>query len=181
MRKYENFDGKIAFISPCIAKKSEFDDPNTHNNINYNVTITKLKEYMKANNIELSQYAEKDFDNPVPNMGYNYSRPGGLRENVEYYTDCEVWVRQVEGSRHAKEYVVDEYAERVRHNKPVPQLIDVLNCITGCNQGTGTDKDVPVDDIDNVVNARKKKFVKRENEGPFDNPVFKMFDEILNP
>jgi hypothetical protein len=138
---------------------------------------------MEAHHIDLHQYPETDFDNPTPNMGYNYSRPGGLRENVDYYTCGEVWVKQIEGSRHAKAYVAEEYMERVKRNKPVPQLVDVLNCLTGCNQGTGTDKDIPTDDIDVIVNARKKKFVKRESESqdPFDNPIFQMFDERINP
>jgi len=180
MRKYENFDGKIAFISPCIAKKTEFDDPNTNSYINYNVTIKKLKEYITANNIELLQYPESNFDNPNPNMGYNYSRPGGLRENVEYYTSGKVWVKQVEGVKHSADYI-EEYRHRLFNKKPTPQLVDLLNCLTGCNQGTGTDRSVPTDDIDYVINNRKKRFVNRENQGPLDNPIFKMFDEKLNP
>ena len=178
MRKYENFEGSIAFISPCIAKKTEFEDPNNNKYVNYNITITKLKEYIKDNHIELSQYPESNFDNMNPNLGYNYSRPGGLREHVEYYTDGTVWVKQVEGVKHAAHYI-EEYRERLFNKKPTPQLVDILNCLTGCNQGTGTDRDIPTDDIDYVVNARKKKFINRENQGPLDNPVFKLLDEKL--
>jgi iron only hydrogenase large subunit-like protein len=183
MRKYENFEGQIAFISPCIAKQLEFFDPNTKANINYNVTIQKLKEYINEKEINLLNYPELDFDNPNPNMGYNYSRPGGLKENVDYYTNGEVWVKQVEGTKHATEYL-REYEERIIHHKLVPQLVDILNCPIGCNLGTGIDHNdyASIDDIDYVVNTRKKQFVKQEDNGnPFDNLIFKMFDDKLDP
>ena len=182
LRKYENFEGQIAFISPCIAKKTEFDDPNTKGNINYNVTMHSLRAHMASNNIDVTQYKQSNFDNMNPNLGYNYSRPGGLRENVAYYTKGEVWVKQLEGIKHSAEYL-REYKERVKHRRPVPQLIDILNCLAGCNEGTGTDHDVPVDDIDYMINTRKKQTLNPEkiNRDPFDNPAFKMFDEKLNP
>ena len=42
IRKYLGINDEIAFISPCIAKKLEIDDPNTYGYIKYNVTLTSL-------------------------------------------------------------------------------------------------------------------------------------------
>ena len=42
-RKEMGIRDKLAFISPCIAKKNEIDDPNTQGYINYNVTFDHLK------------------------------------------------------------------------------------------------------------------------------------------
>jgi len=87
LRKYKGYAGNIAFISPCIAKKIEFSDSNNSNYINYNITIHKLKDYIITNKIDISTYPEVEFDNPAPNIGFNYSRPGGLKEQVDYYNE----------------------------------------------------------------------------------------------
>ena len=49
MRKVLGFKGKIAAISPCIAKIDEFHE--TGNIINYNVTMEHLRQYFEENNM----------------------------------------------------------------------------------------------------------------------------------
>jgi len=44
LRKYANVSGDIACLSPCIAKKFEFEETGL---IQYNVTFRKFAEYMK--------------------------------------------------------------------------------------------------------------------------------------
>ena len=39
MKKYMNVGDKLAFISPCIAKKNEIDDPNNKGYVSYNLTF----------------------------------------------------------------------------------------------------------------------------------------------
>ncbi|MCL2039260.1 MAG: 4Fe-4S binding protein [Bacteroidetes bacterium] len=180
MRKYENFKGKIAFISPCIAKRIEIFDVNNGNLINYNVTIKKLKEYIKEKNINLSDFPESNFDNLSPNLGYNYSRPGGLKEQVDYYTGGDMWVKQVEGIPKATDYI-QKYADRIKSMKPTPQLVDILSCDCGCNFGPGTEQNICEDDIDYKIKSRKKHFLDVTFDKPMDNPLFKMFDDKLNP
>lgn len=50
---------KIAVISPCIAKRREFDAIDLGN---FNVTIHSLHQYFKENKINLSKYQPIDFD-----------------------------------------------------------------------------------------------------------------------
>ena len=38
-KKYMGINDRLAFISPCIAKKNEIDDPNCNGYISYNVTF----------------------------------------------------------------------------------------------------------------------------------------------
>ena len=187
MKKYENYKGKIAMLSPCIAKKSEFEDPNTHNFVQYNVTVTKLKEHLKNNNINLKSFSAQDFDSIHSNLGYAFSRPGGLRENVDFYTNSSVWIKQVEGPKHAFHYLA-EYNNRKRERKPIPQLVDILNCLKGCNCGTATNDDVSMDDIDYATNKFKKEFMQSERaamddatHGASRTPLFDMFDAKLHP
>lgn len=154
LRQYIKATEPIAFISPCVAKIDEINDPVNTGLVQYNVTYSKIKKYVKDNAINLDLFPAIDFENePSCGLGLTFSRPGGLRENVEHYTR-EAWVKQVEGPELAYHYL-DTYEKRVKNNKPVPLLVDILNCEFGCNLGTGTDHDVDIDDVDNETNKLK--------------------------
>ena len=82
--KYSKVADRIAFLSPCVGKVSEFTDKNTGNIIQYNVTYKKLREYLDKNKVNLNNFDKYDFEDIGCNLGFTFSRPGGLRENVEY-------------------------------------------------------------------------------------------------
>ncbi|HYE82403.1 MAG TPA: methyl-accepting chemotaxis protein [Clostridia bacterium] len=153
LKKHAKVNSEIAFLSPCIGKTNEINDANTQNYIQYNVTYRKLKEYLEKNNINLSHYDRQDFEDIGCSLGFLFSRPGGLRENVEAKVKG-AWVRQVEGHESVFGYL-DEYNERIKNHKAVPLLVDILNCSKGCNVGTGTTREAAVDDIDIKFNAMK--------------------------
>ena len=50
LKKYEQLSDKLAFISPCIAKKKEIEDPDTHRYVSYNVTFDHLMQYISSIN-----------------------------------------------------------------------------------------------------------------------------------
>lgn len=154
LRKYENHTSDIAFLSPCIAKTNEINDINTGNMIQYNVTFKKLKEYLETHQVNLISYNKQPFEDIGCSLGCLFSRPGGLRENVEQKVK-NAWIRQIEGHEHAYAYL-DNYSERVKFNKSVPLLVDILNCPNGCSIGTATAKDIEVDDIDQYLNNMKQ-------------------------
>lgn len=178
LRKYKDVGDDLAFLSPCIGKKIEFTDPNTFGHVKYNVTIAKLKKYLQDNHINLMNYPSDEFDNKPCDLGFAFSRPGGLRENVEYYTDGTAWVKQVEGIQEAVEYL-EQYKKRVRTKHQTPLLVDILNCSNGCNIGTGTDRDVQLDDIDYITNRQKAMFMK-EKPAAQDSISFAEFDQMLS-
>ena len=41
-KKYAHITDRLAFISPCIAKKTEITDPDTGGYVSYNVTFDHL-------------------------------------------------------------------------------------------------------------------------------------------
>ena len=51
VRKVLGLQDKLCFISPCIAKKLEIDDPNNKGLVQYNVTFNHLMKYVKEHNI----------------------------------------------------------------------------------------------------------------------------------
>ncbi|MGE5327915.1 MAG: [Fe-Fe] hydrogenase large subunit C-terminal domain-containing protein [Deltaproteobacteria bacterium] len=154
MRTYEKMNDDIAFLSPCIGKIDEINDSNTNGIVNYNITYKKVKEYLSKNKIDILNSYEYDFDDMGCGLGFVFSRPGGLKENVENRVPG-AWVKQVEGTEHAYHYLKD-YSKRIKNSRPVPLLVDILNCPQGCNCGTGTDKSVSVDDVDYKFNNMKK-------------------------
>ncbi len=181
LKKYEGYNGTLAFISPCIAKINEIRDKNTNGLIKYNVTFKRLIEYIQNNNINLDSYPELEFNDMGCSIGLLYSRPGGLRENVEARMTG-AWVRQIEGHNHAYHYL-DEYKKRLAKNKPLPLLVDILNCSFGCNLGTGTTKETEIDDIDLLFNQMKNDKLKAKGKRPLRKRIdemYKLFDSKLN-
>lgn len=180
LKKYIKTEDRIAFLSPCIGKTDEFIDPNTNGYVSYNVTYRKLHDYIKAKGIDLAGYPDRDFDDIGCWLGCVYSRPGGLRENVEELVKG-AWVRQIEGPGHAYSYL-GEYARRLHESRPLPLLVDILNCSHGCNIGTATRKHITIDDADLKLNAVKSfKLLEKTAEDKLkSNDLFEMFDRDLS-
>ena len=120
-----------------------------------------------------------DFDNRDAWLGAIYSRPGGLRENVELLVE-DAWIRQVEGPSHAYPYL-DEYSRRLAKGKTMPLLVDILNCSHGCNRGSATGKTVTIDDADLTLNTEKRmrKAGRGEGDEGRQKSLFGYFDAHL--
>ena len=128
---------KLAFISPCIAKKNEIDDPNCHGYVSYNVTFKHLVEYIKSHNLKKGGTLAKD--EIEYGLGSIYPTPGGLKENVYWFLGNDIFIRQAEGEKHMYEYL-HSYHDRVKRHKALPFMVDALNCSAGCIYGTGVEE-----------------------------------------
>lgn len=181
LNKYIKVKDKLAFLSPCIAKVNEINDKNTGGLVHYNVTYAKLEEYLEKNKINLNSYNETEFDDMGCGLGLTFSRPGGLRENVEFHARG-AWVKQVEGVMHAYHYL-SEYDQRAKNGSNIPLIVDILNCINGCNLGTGTKKKVPIDDIDYNTNKLKQQKISEKSKkkllGKESYELFEKFNKEL--
>ena len=182
LKKYIKVMDKLVFLSPCIAKINEINDTNTGRTVHYNVTVYMLNKFIKNHQIDLNKYQEEEFDDIGCGLGLTFSRPGGLRENVEFHNK-NVWVKQVEGVEHAYNYLT-KYSNRLKQGKNLPLLVDILNCTHGCNLGTGTTKELSTDDIDYNTNILKNKIIKEKSKhkifGGSYYTLFKKFDKELS-
>ncbi len=133
-RKYMKISDKLAFISPCIAKKSEIDDANCGGYVSYNVTFDHLMRYVREHKISGTPVS----DEIEYGLGSIYPMPGGLKENVYWFCGEDVFIRQIEGENHAYEFLED-YRERVLGGKELPFMVDALNCAKGCIYGTAVE------------------------------------------
>lgn len=134
VRKYMNLADKLAFISPCIAKKSEINDPNTYGYVSYNVTFDHLMQYVKEHHIS----GKNAKDEIEYGLGSIYPMPGGLKENVYWFCGEEHFIRQVEGEKQSYHFLQD-YKKRIENDASLPFMVDVLNCEKGCIYGTGVE------------------------------------------
>lgn len=129
--QYKNH--RIAILSPCAAKKREFEETGIGD---YNVTYQKLSELFERERVSLDKFPPMDFDGPVGERGVGFSTPGGLIETV---------AREVPGIRARSRKIegpgvyryLDTLLTSIQSGK-APLLIDCLNCEHGCNGGAGT-------------------------------------------
>ncbi len=124
---------KFVVISPCIAKKREFEESQLGD---YNVTMAKLDDYLQENQIDLAQFEPTDYDNPPAERAALFSSPGGLmRTAMREVPGIDEKIRKIEGPS------VYHYLDQLDHSVKAginPLLIDCLNCEFGCNGGPGT-------------------------------------------
>ncbi len=136
VKKYMKVPDKLAFISPCIAKKNEIDDPNCGSYVSYNVTFGHLMKYVREHNISGPAVT----DEIEYGLGSIYPMPGGLKENVYWFCGEDIFIRQIEGEKHAYEFLSD-YKRRVLGKKELPFMVDALNCAKGCIYGPGVEEE----------------------------------------
>lgn len=140
-RKYMGISDKLAFLSPCIAKKAEITDPNTHGFVHYNVTFDHLMRHLNQHGIGKTPAKEE----LVSGLGTIYPMPGGLKENVRWFCGEQVFVQQSEGEKKVYE-TLHQYAKRVTGGRTLPFLVDVLNCENGCIDGPAIEESKRGDD-----------------------------------
>lgn len=172
----------IAFISPCIAKKTEFEKIHTHNLINYNVTFEQICEHLKEKHIDVFDYPEVNFKNIDAGLGVLFSKPGGLKEGLLYHLP-DLRIKQIEGTEKAYEYL--KFLNNGNRLNDY-DFIDILSCHKGCNVGPAIcKKDYNSEmtrEFQNELfsNERLKDQAKRVIDFAEYKKLFQYFDENLN-
>jgi len=173
--QYKNH--KTVVISPCIAKRREFDETGLGD---YNVTMLSLKKYLESQNLDLAHYPEIEYTNPHPERAVGFSTPGGLLDTAERFVPgIRRKTHKVEGIHTIYPYLI-EMTDLMHTDVEIPLLIDCLNCEKGCNGGPGTGnihKPVPV--LENPIRKRRAKLESyhRPHKGEW---VYDKYHKILD-
>ena len=150
---YTKYSGyKIAAISPCYAKRREFDETGI---CDYNVTMRSIQKYMEEKNLKLDSFPKVEYENPAAERGVLYSTPGGLMRTAERFVpSISEKTRKIEGNPKVFHYLA-KFSEANKNKKPCFTLIDCLNCENGCNEGAGTtNKGMHLDEMESFVENR---------------------------
>jgi iron only hydrogenase large subunit-like protein len=151
--QYMNY--KIAAISPCYAKRREFDACGIGD---YNVTFNSIQQYLDSRKTSITSFSPVEYDNPPAERAVLFSTPGGLMRTVARYDkDANAHTRKIEGSPEVYHYFA-YLAEAIKKGSaPVYKLIDCLNCHMGCNGGAGTgNRGRHLDDVEYLVERRSQ-------------------------
>ena len=131
-KKYTSY--KVAIISPCYAKRREFDETGIGD---FNITYKSIYSYLSEHNQDLSTYNEVEFMNSAAERAVLFSTPGGLMRTIEREApQVSRGTRKIEGPEVIYHYL-DHLTESIDNGR-VPAVIDCLNCELGCNGGPGT-------------------------------------------
>lgn len=151
-KKSMGITDKLAFISPCIAKKTEIESKRGKGLVSYNVTFNHLMQYAKNHNIK----GPSCKDEIEYGLGSIYPTPGGLKENVYWFLGEDAYIRQCEGEKHMYHYL-NKNKDRIAASQTPYLFIDALNCAEGCLYGTGTspEKNSTDDVLMEMMNIRK--------------------------
>ena len=171
MKKYENISDRLAALSPCIAKAHEFEATGY---VEYNVTLKKLYEYIRSRGIELPMQ-ETGFDHAESSLGQLFPMPGGLRENVELYLGKSLRIDKSEGQDIVYKALM-EYSEQPEEFYPA--IFDVLNCLDGCNVGTGAVHDKSLLEINMIMDQSRQSVLGGRDKADFD-ALYDEFDRKL--
>lgn len=179
----EHAKKKIVVISPCYAKKREFDETGLSGKV-YNVTIKSLSDYIQARNINMDSYPRVDFDNPPAERAVTFSTPGGLLETARRdLPGAENLARKIEGVDHIYHYL--ETLKSSIDDKTAPLMVDCLNCARGCNSGPGTvTREEPIDMVESRINKRKfemKKHYDAHTDEKSSKKVNRAIDRYWKP
>ena len=162
---------KLAFIGPCIAKRSEMDSfPNL---VQYNITFPKLIEYIKDNNINNHGV----FDSFDETLGSFYPAPGGLTDNLKWFLGDVINIRVISGKTYLYDYLDKLNDDNIKSNDYL--LYDLLNCLDGCLEGTAKDDNSLITDLSiSEINKIKSKSKNNDINSPFNEDL--SLDERYN-
>ncbi|MBT3272173.1 MAG: 4Fe-4S binding protein [Spirochaetales bacterium] len=160
----EYSDYKVAVLSPCLAKRREFDETGLGD---YNVTYKMINQHLKDQNINLDSYQPEDFATPLPERAVLFSTPGGLKQTVMRENgELESAIRKIEGPEIIYDYLkkLPEMLSRGMN----PLLVDCLNCELGCNGGPGTlNQGKSPDEVEFYINQRRIEMQVEYEKGGF--------------
>ena len=179
MKKVLGYKGKIAAISPCIAKIEEFRETGL---VDYNVTMEHLRCYFEENGVKLPEvkvFSEFEFDGRQGLEGAIYPKPGGLMVNMLTHAP-NLNIITSEGTE-SLYHDMETYSTLQESEKP--DLFDVLNCGDGCNGGPATGVHYQRFAMNNIMHsveqhARKVRKTNTTKKGV--DQQFAEFDKILN-
>jgi len=173
--QYKNH--KVAVISPCIAKRREYDETGMGN---YNVTMIALKKFLDDQEINLSSFPRVEYTGVSAERAAGFPIPGGLLDTAErFMPGIRRSTIKIEGVHSIYPYL-KEMKKLLDADVKLPLLIDCLNCEKGCIGGPGTgNAEKPLAVLEDPVRKRMAELEKKYNSRNGKN-TYKKYHNVLN-
>ena len=170
---------KLAFLGPCLAKRREIHDPNTHGVVSYNLTFESLSNYLDEQVIELDELAPTNFDNPEAERAVCFSQPGGLTSTFNRFGVAvdSFDIKRIEGPQEVYQRYLPELIEGIKAGQ-APILVDILNCLHGCNSGPAISHSCSHYQTDRIMATRRAKQLAK-HESTSDEKAKDLFKEFF--
>jgi methyl-accepting chemotaxis protein/iron only hydrogenase large subunit-like protein len=158
--QYQNY--KTAVISPCIAKKREFEETGLGD---YNVTMLALKNLLEKNKIDLTGYPAVEYTGLIPERAVLFPTPGGLLDTAERFVPgIRRVTRKIEGVHSIYPYLKEVSEDMKKQGITLPALVDCLNCEKGCVGGPGTgNSHKSMDELESPIRQRSAELEAKLN------------------
>lgn len=145
----------VVVISPCYAKRREFDEVGEALGIEfYNLTFKSIADRFRITRDSLDKYPDLPYDGPAAERAVLFSSPGGLlRTALRDAPALGEAARKIEGQKAVYEYLASLEPQIRAGNAPF--LVDCLSCERGCNGGAGTlTSGLALDEVERAVERR---------------------------
>ncbi|MDR0442495.1 MAG: methyl-accepting chemotaxis protein [Treponema sp.] len=174
--EYQSY--KVAVISPCIAKKREFEETGLGD---YNVTMLALKQSLEQKKIDLLNYPAVEYVGAPAERAVTFSAPGGLLDTAERFVPgIRRNTRKIEGVHTIYHYLRGVAGKLNEPDIEFPLLVDCLNCEMGCNGGPGTGNvHKTMDELESPVRKRSAKLENQLNPKQQER-LYKKYHKVLN-
>lgn len=146
IRRKLKFDGDIAYLGACIAKRREFKDPDTDGSIQYNLTFNSLEKYLQVHRVDINKYQGENFDLETPERGNVFCQNGGMN-NLLHRKFQSIYTNEYSGYEMFKEKLPDLQKNVEEKFEHFPLLIDCSACKMGCFSGPGYDIDMTHEEL----------------------------------
>jgi iron only hydrogenase large subunit-like protein len=145
----------VAVLSPCYAKRREFDEvSDAVGGDFYNVTFKSIEERLGRDGVDLRSFPEAEYEGGRAERAVLFSTPGGLlRTAMREVPALAEKARKIEGPRTVYDYLAT-LGPMIESGK-APFLVDCLSCERGCNGGPGTlTAGLPLDEVEGRIEKR---------------------------
>lgn len=177
LKKYTQAKGKLAFLSPCIAKRTEMRSVGD-SMVTYNITIGRLKKYIADNGIDIEHYPASDFDDLKNGDGVTLGLYGGVSESIAAHIPS-LSHTKVSGTNKAYDFL-ENYAISAKNGLKLPDLSEVYNCEDPCDGGPGCGKLCPKSNARKTSSNDRTDRIDNATKYSLSNKAFAEFDMELD-
>ncbi len=165
--KYLGDDNKIAYLSACVANKTEAESENTNGVISYNLTFAHVMDHLKEyQNEKFTEGCEPDLKGS--GFGSLVSIGGQFSNIISYFFSHTETVLTLQGfSKDNIDSLYMSLDDKFKENQPL--FAEITACKNGCSGGPGIDRTNynSGDVYSNAIELRKDAY---EAFADIDNP-----------